>query len=360
MGNAQNGLADGVTDDIKRGLYKDFKNELQNGGANSGLHATSVHSGLLSSSDKVKINKLIPFSGPGTTGLVPDPGTATNSFLKSSGAWGQVTSVNSVFSTTAAGLVPAPTIADAANLLNGAGQWVASAGVASGVFTGSAPGLVPASAIGDQAKVLNGAGQWVDPTLLTAAAFTGASSTQAGLAGLVPAPPQATSKAYLRSDGNWFTPNRYYKLTSRESVASPIVANTVSVGTLQYLNVNNLNVPIPVGISVTPDHTTLNIPSGTYRLEFIGAAILDQLSESTASVDIQWEINGHLKGIFAHSRRFVTGSLLNLNVSRYAVDETTLTAATNLVKLRITPTGFPQTEFSKVPVYGIIRVTQLY
>ena len=62
-------------------------------------------------------------------------------------------------------------------------------------------GLVPAPAAGDQGKFLKGDGTWAMPPGTTV--MTGATASAAGTSGLVPAPAAGSQNKLLRGDGTW-------------------------------------------------------------------------------------------------------------------------------------------------------------
>ena len=141
----------------------------------------------------------------------------------------------------AAGLVPAPAVADDGKYLNADGTWQSLP--TTPTFSGAtaqdsgAAGLVPAPMAGEQDKYLKANGLWstisvslpiassvdlggikvgtnlsIDGTTgvlsavdTTYSAFTGATSSVAGAAGLVPAPAAGDDDKYLKGDGTWGT-----------------------------------------------------------------------------------------------------------------------------------------------------------
>ena len=67
-------------------------------------------------------------------------------------------------------------------------------------------GLVPAPAAGAQGKYLRGDGTWQTPPNATYNNMGGATSSAAGTSGLVPAPAAGKQASFLRGDGTWVVP----------------------------------------------------------------------------------------------------------------------------------------------------------
>lgn len=67
-------------------------------------------------------------------------------------------------------------------------------------------GLVPAPSAGAQGKYLRGDGTWQTPPNTTYSNMRGATSSAAGAAGLVPAPSAGKQTSFLRGDGTWVVP----------------------------------------------------------------------------------------------------------------------------------------------------------
>lgn len=209
-------------------------------------------------------------STDGTSGIVPAPSSAdSDKFLKGDGTWatpesgidsilvddktikgdGIETELYVVEMTGAtetkdgtAGIVPAPTAAQKDYFLGADGQWheVVQEVLADGVtITGTGAegseltavtmkgatdteagkaGIVPAPSINSGDKFLKGDGTWANPSIQTddetikgdgvetplyAVEMTGATETEAGKPGIVPAPTENELSSYLRSDKIW-------------------------------------------------------------------------------------------------------------------------------------------------------------
>ena len=103
-------------------------------------------------------------------------------------------------------------------------------------------GLVPAPAAGKQTSFLRGDGTWVIPTNTTYSNMKGATTSAAGKAGLAPAPSAGAANRYLRSDGTWAVPpdtNTTYTLSSFGITATAAELNhldgiTATVTELNY------------------------------------------------------------------------------------------------------------------------------
>lgn len=118
-------------------------------------------------------------------------------------------------------------------------------GAASASEAGKA-GLVPAPAAGAQAKYLRGDGTWQTPPNTTYSNMGGATSSAAGSAGLVPAPAAGKQASFLRGDGTWVVPtNTTYGL-----------ASTTANGLLRQLNGSTSSFMRGDGTWATPPNTT--------------------------------------------------------------------------------------------------------
>ena len=156
----------------------------------------------------------------GEPGLVPAPaaGNLNGTYLESNGSWSvPANTTYSEFvpatndSAGTGGLVPAPLVGDGANkFLSANGTWAVPAGAttafsgASASDAGSA-GLVPAPAANDQNKFLKADGTWAVPldSDTTYNDFTGATNAADGAHGLVPAPETGDETKFLKGDGTW-------------------------------------------------------------------------------------------------------------------------------------------------------------
>lgn len=147
--------------------------------------ATTSANGLMSSSDKTKLNGIATGANAYT-----HPTTSGNKHIPSGGSSGQILRWSS----------------------DGTAVWGADNNTTYSTFkaaTSSAAGgtgLVPAPAAGKQTSFLRGDGTWVVPTNTTYSNMTAATSSAAGKAGLVPAPAAGKQNSFLRGDGTWQTP----------------------------------------------------------------------------------------------------------------------------------------------------------
>lgn len=120
-------------------------------------------------------------------------------------------------------------------IVDGGFSFADLAGLSTGkVFAGATStaaglsGLVPAPAAGDESKFLRGDGLWstVGSGGASIAVFTGATSITGGLSGLVPAPQTGDQTKFLRGDGTWVTVSGGSVLDYRSSPSG--ISETIS------------------------------------------------------------------------------------------------------------------------------------
>jgi len=128
------------------------------------------------------VDSVMPFEGAGAAGLVPDPGSETNHFLRDDGLWSALTMFTGAGTT---GVVSDPVTATG-KVLYDSGAWGVLA-----QFTGpGTSGFVP-NPVSTSGRFLTDDGSW------TSVAVFGVSTD-----GLVPNPGAATG-LFLKDDGTW-------------------------------------------------------------------------------------------------------------------------------------------------------------
>lgn len=154
-------------------------------------------------------------------------------------------------STTAAGFLRQLN-GSTANFLRGDGTWATPPNTTYSAMKGAtttdagSAGLVPAPSAGAATRYLRSDGTWTTPpdTNTTYSAMKGATSSAAGTAGLVPAPAAGAATRYLRSDGTWAVPpdtNTTYTLSSFGITATAAELNKLDGVTATATEINYLD-----------------------------------------------------------------------------------------------------------------------
>jgi hypothetical protein len=195
----------------------------------------------------------------GTAGLVPAPSSGTaNRYLRSDGTW----SVPPDTTYTLAGLMGSTAKGSATQPV----YWNGSAFATTTYTLGKS---VPSNAV------------FTDTTY---SAMTGASTTAAGVAGLVPAPSSGTANRYLRSDGTWVVPpDTTYTLaglmgsTAKGSATQPVYWTGSAFATTTY----TLGASVPSGAKFTD--TTYSAMTGASTTAAGAAGLVPAPSSGTAN-----------------------------------------------------------------------------
>ena len=154
-------------------------------------------------------------------------------------------------STTAAGFLQQLN-GSTSSFLRGDGTWATPPNTTYSAMKGAtttdagSAGLVPAPSAGAATRYLRSDGTWTTPpdTNTTYSAMKGATSSAAGTAGLVPAPAAGAATRYLRSDGTWAVPpdtNTTYTLSSFGITATAAELNKLDGVTATAAEINYLD-----------------------------------------------------------------------------------------------------------------------
>ena len=154
-------------------------------------------------------------------------------------------------STTAAGFLRQLN-GSTSSFLRGDGTWATPPNTTYSAMKGAtttdagSAGLVPAPSAGAATRYLRSDGTWTTPpdTNTTYSAMKGATSSAAGTAGLVPAPAAGAATRYLRSDGTWAVPpdtNTTYTLSSFGITATAAELNKLDGVTATAAEINYLD-----------------------------------------------------------------------------------------------------------------------
>ena len=241
--------------------------------------ATTSSDGLLSSSDKQKLNGI----ESGANKYVHPSYTAKSSGLYkvTVDATGHVSAASNVTKSdiTALGIPGSDT-----------NTWIALKGATTSA-AGTA-GYAPAPSAGSANRYLRSDGTWAVPpdTNTTYSNMIGASSDASGKAGLVPAPSAGASNRYLRSDGTWqVPPDTKASLSSLGITATAAELNkldgvTATATELNYVDgvTSNIQTQLNGKASSNHDHSASDITSGTLPITRGGTGATTAANARTA------------------------------------------------------------------------------